>query len=637
MGAVHVGYSTRRGWSLLDAATFERSRGIAGVWWFTRKSLTDSDPINVVVHGSDAGQGEDLSARARRWLLDEGLARMSQGRLIVDEVAVAARLAGGDETDKGMAHHAPTPDETADESGAGGVGATGLARQAPTESNVTAQPLLLPERIERPKERTRIVSNKIDLADGVGMTIEDMIGRSWGLLGITGSGKSNTFAVVIEEIAPFMPFVIFDTAGEYHGLRERIPVVIFGKVAGPTVDVALLPGQGGKAADFSIRERVPVILDLSEFDDDDGNDERMLLVESFLKRLWVLTGRPENQRPYLVGIEEAHNYVPQQGSTPVKALIRRIATEGRKRGLSLLLASQRSAAVEKGVLTQCHTLVLHHVMHDVDLQRYVDAVPSALMAKNEVREVAFNLAQGEALLLRSKTVQRVVIRRRHTRHGGHTPGLGDVQQVMVFDAPQLDPAMLERLRGMFGGAAAGGDEDVDALRARVAQLEGVLVERNARIVQLEAMLAGGVNTDGGADVAPVVITADAPLRVPTGDSLTVEDMVARRADEAAKVERKRQERAVDQLVTRVRMNLTGHRRDFVKLLAACGKLSQREAVKRLSIKASTFRAPLEMLEAGLVTKTGHGLNAIFEWRAWDKLAAQYPALDAGVIIERILR
>lgn len=597
MSALYLGFSTARRWSVLDEATFERSKTLPGVWSFKTVSFAykEGDALHVAVYGYDKDQIDEISRQAQRFARNEALVqRDAHGVLRVDEQVVAARLAAQVQP---VERPAPMVGEAID----------GMVKPL----------LMLPERVERP-ERSRIVDSRIDLADGVSLTIDELIGRSVGVLGITGSGKSNTFAVIVEEIAPFMPFVVIDTAGEYHGLRERIPVVIFGRTAGPTVDMAVTPGQGGAVAEFSVRERVPVILDLSEFDDDPDNDERMLLVETFLKRLWSLTGRAENQKPYMVGIEEAHNYVPQAGVTPVRSLIRRIATEGRKRGLSLLLASQRSAAVEKGVLTQCHMLVLHHVMHDVDLQRYVDAVPSALMAKADVREAAFNLAQGEALVLRSKTVQRVCIRRRHTRHGGHTPGLGDTLPTVAAAAPQLDPAMLAQLRETFGeGVADTGDRDeVEALRARIRELESEIAARDARIALLLA------------DPAP------APT---VKDDLSVDEMVARRAEEAAAVERRRQERAAEVLVSRVRSGLAGYQRDFVRLLAVSGKLYQADAVRKLSIKQTTFRAPLRMLEAGLITKTGHGAGACYEWRAVDKLAAQYPALDAGQIVDRILR
>ena len=79
--------------------------------------------------------------------------------------------------------------------------------------------------------------------------------------------------------------------------------------------------------------------------------------------------------PSLVGIrgaEEAHRYVPNKGKAQYKAAqeaIRRLAKEGRKYGIGLMLVSQRPSEVEATVLSQCNSWIVLRVTNDADTVR----------------------------------------------------------------------------------------------------------------------------------------------------------------------------------------------------------------------------------------------------------------------------
>ena len=65
--------------------------------------------------------------------------------------------------------------------------------------------------------------------------------------------------------------------------------------------------------------------------------------------------------PILLVCEEAHRYVPDKGDAEYAAAqvaIRRIAREGRKYGIGLMLVSQRPADIEGTVISQCGTWVV---------------------------------------------------------------------------------------------------------------------------------------------------------------------------------------------------------------------------------------------------------------------------------------
>ena len=98
-------------------------------------------------------------------------------------------------------------------------------------------------------------------------------------------------------------------------------------------------------------------------------------------------GAPAERRPLLVVIDEAHNVCPQ---LPEDALERiatetamRIAAEGRKFGLYLLLSTQRPQKVHENILSQADNLVLMRMNSAADLARLTGSsfVPPSLIAE----------------------------------------------------------------------------------------------------------------------------------------------------------------------------------------------------------------------------------------------------------------
>ena len=88
-------------------------------------------------------------------------------------------------------------------------------------------------------------------------------------------------------------------------------------------------------------------------------DEQALVAEAVLRRLWE---RRRERRPVLVVIDEAHNVCPASPADALTALATehavRIAGEGRKFGIYMLVASQRPQKVHENVVSQCDNLVL---------------------------------------------------------------------------------------------------------------------------------------------------------------------------------------------------------------------------------------------------------------------------------------
>jgi DNA helicase HerA-like ATPase len=135
------------------------------------------------------------------------------------------------------------------------------------------------------------------------------------------------------------------------------------------------------------------VIDLSSLD---TAEEQSLAAGAALTALWE---RRAERRPALVVIDEAHNVCPVASQHVLQEEGRdrvvRIAGEGRKYGLHLLMVTQRPEKLEPNALTQCDNLVLLRLNGAADAERLAAAfsfVPRGLIAE------APTFAKGEALL-----------------------------------------------------------------------------------------------------------------------------------------------------------------------------------------------------------------------------------------------
>lgn len=79
-----------------------------------------------------------------------------------------------------------------------------------------------------------------------------------------------------------------------------------------------------------------------------------------------------NDIPFMIVCEEAHNYIPRTGGIEFKAAkksIERIAKEGRKYGLNLMVVSQRPSEVSDTILSQYNIINLR--LTNINDQNYI--------------------------------------------------------------------------------------------------------------------------------------------------------------------------------------------------------------------------------------------------------------------------
>lgn len=135
-----------------------------------------------------------------------------------------------------------------------------------------------------------------------------------------------------------------------------------------------------------------------------------------LKRLFEARKRGQIP-PFLLVLEEAHNFCPQSGSTYTSRVLRTLSSEGRKFGLGLLVVTQRPAKVDKNVLSQCSTQIVMKLTNPLDLKAAISSVEGLDSAAAELLQL---LPVGHAVVCGGGVPRPLVveIRPRRTMHGG---------------------------------------------------------------------------------------------------------------------------------------------------------------------------------------------------------------------------
>jgi DNA helicase HerA-like ATPase len=119
-----------------------------------------------------------------------------------------------------------------------------------------------------------------------------------------------------------------------------------------------------------------IIVDMNAVD-----DEVVELVSSVLARMifrQLRQAEPRNRFPVHLLLEEAHRYIsesPSRYAIDASKIYERIAKEGRKYGLFLLVASQRPSELSKTVLSQCSNFVIHRIQNPDDLSQIRQMTP----------------------------------------------------------------------------------------------------------------------------------------------------------------------------------------------------------------------------------------------------------------------
>jgi len=122
-------------------------------------------------------------------------------------------------------------------------------------------------------------------------------------------------------------------------------------------------------------------------------------------------------------IDEAHNFLPNQGRTAASDMLMKIVKEGRQPGITLVFATQQPGKLHQDALSQCDLIISHRLTAKQD----VDALKSIMQTYmlfdisryiNELPKI-----KGVAIILddNSERIYKVQIRPRQSWHAGSSP------------------------------------------------------------------------------------------------------------------------------------------------------------------------------------------------------------------------
>jgi hypothetical protein len=276
--------------------------------------------------------------------------------------------------------------------------------------------------IEMPK------GQQLVLASDFRLPLESVT-QTFAILAKRGVGKTHTASVMAEElIKANLHTVIIDPIGVWWGLRasadgktEGLPITILG---GDHGDVPLEVTAGQLIADVIVDDHLSCILDLSLF----RKGEQVRFMTDFSERLYH-----RNRDPLHLIIDEADAYAPQKpmgGEQRLLGAMEDLVRRGRARGLGMTLVTQRSAVLNKNLLTQVETLVALRTIapqdrNEIDEWIKVHGTPEQ---RDEMMKSLPSLPIGTAWFWSPgwlDVFQRVAIRRRETFDSSATPKVGD--------------------------------------------------------------------------------------------------------------------------------------------------------------------------------------------------------------------
>lgn len=327
------------------------------------------------------------------------------------------------------------------------------------------------------------------------------------ILAKSGAGKSNTAAVYVESVLDAgVQVIILDPKGDWWGLKSSAdgksagyPITIFG---GDRGDLPLEAAAGALVAQSLVESGASAIIDVSDF----SKAEMFRFVGDFCTAFYK--AKKKSPTPVLLVFEEADEMAPQK--LPPSAAygvyaaiclgsIEKIIKRGRFIGIGPLVVTQRSASLNKDVLTQTDLLILQQTTapQDVDaVDAWIEHHPDQEKRKQVLATIqSLPIGHGFVWCPALDLFVKTHFDRRRTFDSGRTPKIGEVRA----EPKVLAKVDIERLRGQMATLVEKAKaEDPKVLRARVKELERQLAERPKAVEErvVEKVVEVSVLSDG---------------------------------------------------------------------------------------------------------------------------------------------
>ena len=314
------------------------------------------------------------------------------------------------------------------------------------------------------------------------------------ILARRGGGKTYTGNVVAEGLLECgHQVVVVDPLNAWWGLRSSsdgrkpgYPIVIFG---GPRGDLPLDKAMGSGIADIVAENpSFSCVLSLRHL----SKGAQKNFVKDFAERLFDRKGDEKLATAVHIFLDEADIFCPQQvlaKDAPMVGAIDDLVRRGRQAGIGVTMITQRSAALNKNVLSQAELLIAGQITGAHDKKAILSWIQdNADTDKQKEFMASLALLQiGQFWFWSPRWLQvlaQVDVRERTTFDSSATPKAGKKRSVPK-KVSKVDLAEIKRtLQSAIETAEA---SDPKALRRRVAELERELknrpVEKARTIVQ----------------------------------------------------------------------------------------------------------------------------------------------------------
>lgn len=155
------------------------------------------------------------------------------------------------------------------------------------------------------------------------------------------------------------------------------------------------------------------VVDLSGLDDEVSD----YIASRILSDIYGRISDGEFEYPVFVFVEEAHRFIPADGKTYSGPIIKKIAAEGRKFGVFLVVITQRPSKIHSDALSQCNSQIIMRITNPQDQNAI--AMSSERLGENLLNDLP-GLNTGEAVIVGEMTRAPVMARigKRRTLEGG---------------------------------------------------------------------------------------------------------------------------------------------------------------------------------------------------------------------------
>lgn len=239
--------------------------------------------------------------------------------------------------------------------------------------------------------------------------------------GASGAGKSRFLRRMAEQAFGTVPIIILDPEGEFASLRERFGFVLAGRGGETPAD----PRSAAMLATKLLELRASAVCDLYYMKPLERHTFVRLFIESLMnadKRLW---------HPCIVMVDEAHRVCPEKGAgeSEAKEAMTALATDGRKRGLCPIFATQRISKLSKDAAAELLNVFIGQTFIHNDRTRAADSLgvdkgseQRDLFAKLKVMPRGSFYALGQAVSLDAILIKTGEVETSHPKVGAKAVG-----------------------------------------------------------------------------------------------------------------------------------------------------------------------------------------------------------------------